>query len=243
MEIYSQIEYQSKQKKKQIAILIDPDKPGDESFESLAIKMANYNIDYILIGGSLLNTNELDSCLKAFRDHTDFPTIIFPGSVMQVNDKAHAILFLSLVSGRNADLLIGRHVESVPYILSAGIEPISTAYILIDGGNVTTAQYISNTMPIPADKPEIVGLTAKAAEMIGMKLIYLDGGSGAKNSVPCKAIKEVKGLTEAPIIVGGGIRDLKTAREKFDAGADIIVVGTALENDFGFLKELMTLKR
>jgi len=158
---------------------------------------------------------------------------------MQVNSQADALLFLSLISGRNADLLIGKHVESVPYILDAGIEPISTGYMLIDGGSMTTAQYISNTFPIPANKPDIAALTAKAGEMIGMKTIYLDAGSGAKNSVPPEMIRLVKKIIDIPLMVGGGIRTPQEAKEKFDAGADLIVIGTVFEEDESLLEKIV----
>ncbi len=199
MEVYSHIRQKAEEGIQQLAILIDPDMHQVSDFVVLAKKLSKYPIDYFFIGGSLLSKDLLDECLQAFKEFTYKPLIIFPGSVMQVNSKADAILFLSLVSGRNADLLIGRHVESVPYILQAEIEAISTAYILVDGGRMTTAQYISNTLPVPSDKPEIAALTAKAGEMLGMKLIYLDAGSGAENSVPPAMIEKVKSMIKQPL--------------------------------------------
>jgi len=239
MDIYSQIIQKSQAGQKQLAVLIDPDKHGADDFVGLAKRMAEYPVDYFFIGGSLLSKDLLDKCLQAFKDETDVPLVIFPGSVMQVNSKADALLFLSLISGRNADLLIGKHVESVPYILDAGIETISTAYMLIDGGRMTTAQYISNTLPIPYDKPDIAALTAKAGEMIGMKTVYLDAGSGAKNSVSPEMIRLVKKTVAVPLIVGGGIRTSQAAAEKFEAGADLIVIGTVLEENESLLKEIV----
>jgi len=158
---------------------------------------------------------------------------------MQVNGKADALLFLSLISGRNPELLIGKHVESVPYILDSGLEPISTAYMLIDGGNITTAQYISNTLPIPSDKPDIAALTAKAGEMLGMKLTYMDAGSGAKNSISPKMIKAVRQMIDSPLIVGGGIRTAQEAQEKLEAGADMIVIGNVLEKKPELLEDII----
>jgi len=239
MDIYSRILERSKQGQKQLAILVDPDKHEPADFEPLAKKLVSYAVDYFLIGGSLLSKDLLDECLIAFRKHSSIPLIIFPGGVMQVNEKADALLFLSLISGRNADLLIGKQVESVPYILQAKIEPISTGYILVDGGNMTTAQYISNTLPVPANKPDIAALTAKAGEMIGMKMIYLDAGSGAHHSIPVSMIKKVRKMVNTPLMVGGGIRSAAEAKEKLDAGADLIVVGTAVEENMAFLNELM----
>jgi len=241
MEVYSRIRKNATAGKKQLAVLIDPDKHQVSDFSVLAQKLSKYKIDYFLIGGSLLSKNLLEECLTAFKNHTGQPLIIFPGSVMQVNANADAILFLSLISGRNADLLIGKHVESVPYILESGIEPISTGYILVDGGSMTTAQYISNTLPVPSNKPDIAALTAKAGEMLGMKLIYLDSGSGAKNSVPVEMIQKVKSFIKQPLLVGGGIKSKEQAKAKLDAGADMLVVGTALEKDLSFIEELTTL--
>ena len=241
MEVYSHIRKKAERGKKQLAVLIDPDKHRVSDFAVLAQSLAKYPIDYFLIGGSLLSKDLLDECLQAFKEFTQKPLVIFPGSVMQVNSKADALLFLSLISGRNADLLIGKHVESVPYILQAGIEAISTGYILVDGGRMTTAQYISNTFPLPYDKPEIAALTAKAGEMLGMKLIYLDAGSGAQKSVPEAMIRKVKSNNKQPLMVGGGIRSVSDAKAKLEAGADLLVVGTAIENDLSFMEELATL--
>jgi putative glycerol-1-phosphate prenyltransferase len=241
MDIYSRIHEKFSQKRKQLAVLVDPDKHNLSDFEPLAKKLGSYPIDYFLIGGSLLSKDLLDECLEAFKKHTQIPLIIFPGGVLQVNEKADALLFLSLISGRNPDLLIGKHVESVPYILKAQIEPIATGYILVDGGSITTAQYISNTLPVPANKPEIAALTAKAGEMLGMKLIYLDAGSGALRSVPVEMIKTVKKWIDIPLIVGGGIKTTQDLREKLEAGADIIVIGTALEEGIIRLEDVVEL--
>jgi len=240
MDIYSRIITKSKSGGKQIAVLIDPDKHASSDFISLAKRMSTFAIDYFFIGGSLLSKDLLDECLIAFKQETNIPLVIFPGGIMQVNSKADALLFLSLVSGRNPELLIGKHVESVPYILDANLESISTAYLLIDGGNITTAQYISNTIPIPSDKPEIAALTAKAGEMIGMKMVYLDAGSGAKNSIPKQLIHSVKNMITVPLIVGGGIKTAKEAQEKLEAGADLIVVGNVLEKNESILKEIIS---
>ncbi len=239
MDIYSRILAKAKTGQKQIAVLIDPDKHEFSDLAPLAKRMSAYPIDYFFVGGSLLSKDLLDECLQAFKNESKTPLIIFPGGIMQVNNKADALLFLSLISGRNPELLIGKHVESVPYIIDAGLEAISTAYLLIDGGNITTAQYISNTLPIPNDKPEIAALTAKAGEMIGMKMIYLDAGSGAKHSIPLAMIKAVKKATNSPLIIGGGIKSAKEAQEKLEAGADLIVIGNILEKQEFLLKEIM----
>ncbi|HAG17022.1 MAG TPA: geranylgeranylglyceryl/heptaprenylglyceryl phosphate synthase, partial [Bacteroidales bacterium] len=229
MNVYSTLLEKKQQGKKQIAILIDPDKHQESDFTAMAKRFQTLPIDYLFVGGSLLSYDLLDACLNAFKMETKIPLVIFPGSVMQVNSKADAILLLSLVSGRNADLLIGRHVEAVPYLKQAKIETLSTAYLLIESGKITTAQYISSTLPIPADKAEIASLTAQAAEMLGHKLIYLDAGSGALNSVPEEMIRLVRNNIQLPLIVGGGIRTAEQAKSKLIAGADLLVIGNILE--------------
>lgn len=239
MQVYSTILKKKQAGKKQIAILIDPDKHQVIDFIAMADKIKQEPIDYLFIGGSLLSRDLLNACLVTFKDITNIPLVIFPGSVMQVNSKADAILLLSLVSGRNPDLLIGRHVEAVPYLKQAKIETLSTAYMLIDGGKITTAQYVSSTLPIPADKPEIASLTAQAAEMIGHKLVYLDAGSGALNSVPKAMISQVRKDIDLPLIVGGGIRTPELAKEKCKAGADLIVIGNVLEEKPELLSSLV----
>ncbi len=239
MKVYSTILKKKQQGRKQIAILIDPDKHQESDFYAMALRFKQLPIDYLFVGGSLISRDLLDVCLKIFKTETDIPLVIFPGSVMQVNSKADAILLLSLVSGRNPDLLIGRHVEAVPYIKQAEIETLSTAYMLIDGGKITTAQYISSTLPIPADKAEIASLTAQAAEMIGHKLIYLDAGSGAINTVPDAMIRKVRQDIDLPLIVGGGIRTPELAISKCAAGADLIVIGNVLEEKPELLSDMV----
>lgn len=239
MKVYSTILDKKQQGKKQIAILIDPDKHQVADFSAMAKRFNPLPIDYLFVGGSLLSNDLLDACLHTFKTETNFPLVIFPGSVMQVNSKADAILLLSLVSGRNPDLLIGRHVEAVPYIKQAKIESLSTAYMLIDGGKITTAQYISSTLPIPADKADIASLTAQAAEMIGHKLIYLDAGSGAKNSVPEAMIRQVRKDVDLPLMVGGGIRTPESAIAKCAAGADLLVIGNVLEEKPELLQQMV----
>ena len=239
MKVYSTILEKIHQGKKQIAILIDPDKHQESDFYAMAQRFKNIPIDYLFVGGSLLSRDLLDACLSVLKAETNIPCVIFPGSVMQVNDKADAILLLSLVSGRNPDLLIGRHVEAVPYLKQAQIETLSTAYMLVDGGKLTTAQYVSSTLPIPADKPEIASLTAQAAEMIGHKLAYLDAGSGAQNTVPEAMIRKVRENIEIPLIVGGGIRNPKQAQAQLKAGADLLVIGNVLEEQPELLQQMV----
>jgi len=227
----------NRKNKRQLAVLIDPDKHDVSSLEDLIIQVNGYDIDYVFVGGSLVNT-DISAFIKGVKKLTDIPVILFPGSVMQISSEADAILFLSLISGRNPEYLIGHHVQAAIPLLASGIEVISTGYILIDGGRVTSVEYMSNTQPIPADKPDIVVSTAVAGEMLGNRMIYLEAGSGAKASVPFELIKEVKKQVSIPIIVGGGIKDSKTLQETFNAGADIVVIGTALEKSPEILSKI-----
>jgi putative glycerol-1-phosphate prenyltransferase len=188
-------------------------------------------VDFLFVGGSLLTHDRLDSCLKVLSANTGIPKIIFPGSTLQINSKADAILFLSLISGRNAEMLIGKHVVAAPYLKNSGLEILSTGYMLIESGNSTTALYMSNTLPIPSNKDDIAVCTAMAGEMLGLRLLYLDAGSGAQNPVPVSMISRVKENVTIPVIVGGGLRTPALAYESLKAGADLIVVGNAIEKD------------
>jgi len=216
---------------KSLAVLVDPDKISDNYLSQLANHASNGLIDYFFVGGSLITSNNLDESITFLKQNTDKPVILFPGSTLQVNTKADAILFLSLISGRNAELLIGKHVEVAPLLNQSNLEVISTGYMIIEGGKATSASYMSNTNPIPYDKPEIAACTALAGEMLGLKCTYLEAGSGALNSVSCEMVKHVAKMTKIPLIVGGGIRDKETAKVICRAGADIVVVGTSIENN------------
>jgi phosphoglycerol geranylgeranyltransferase len=218
--------------KKGLAVLIDPDKLNSESkMKAMAELLRHSDVSALFIGGSLMTQDHFQHCVKLARKHIDLPLVLFPGSPDQVSDQADAILLLSLISGRNADLLIGHHVTAAPKLAKSSLEIISTGYMLVDCGNTTTASYISQTFPLPYNKPEIAAVTAMAGEMIGMKCMYLDGGSGAQMPVSPHMISAVRRAVATPIIVGGGIRDEDQAREAFDAGADLIVVGTAVEEN------------
>lgn len=226
--------------KKQLAVLIDPDKTsGNNLFNTIAIAN-NSKVDFFLVGGSLLLHDSLDSCITTIKANSTIPVILFPGNALHINAKADAVLFLSLISGRNADLLIGQHVQAAPLLKQANIETISTGYILIDGGKPTTVSYISNTTPIPADKPEIAAATALAGEMLGLKCIYLEAGSGAQNPVSTATISAVKKQITVPLMVGGGIRNADAAIAACNAGADIIVIGNATEKSPDLITEIAT---
>ncbi len=227
--VYSQ--FTQKKDTPQIALLIDPDVCTQESIRSRMVIANAHKVDYIFLGGSLVMQSHLDDCLKWIKTETTIPVVLFPGNDSHIHPKADAVLLLSLISGRNADLLIGKHVQSAPIIRQFGLEAISTGYMLIESGPLTSVQYISNTLPIPRRKNDIAVSTAMAGEMLGLKSIYLDGGSGAAESVPAEMVREIKKAVDLPLLVGGGIRSLQTAQELADAGADILVFGSLVETD------------
>ncbi|MCP4622229.1 MAG: geranylgeranylglyceryl/heptaprenylglyceryl phosphate synthase, partial [bacterium] len=214
-------------------VLLDPDDFSDEEAAQIAIEGQAAGVDGFLIGGSLLRSNHLDSFIASVKKGVDVPVILFPGDATQISAAADAILFLSLVSGRNPTNLIGEQVKGAPLIKECGIEPISTAYMLIESGAVTSVEFMSNTRPLPRSKPMIAAMHALAAQYMGMRTIYLEAGSGAPKPVPNKMISMVRAYVDIPIIVGGGIRDADTALEKIDAGADIIVTGNLLHAKSG----------
>ena len=212
-------------------ILIDPDEISGEKLIRFVHHCEQSGVDGFLVGGSLMMSDNLDTILETISSESKLPTILFPGSVSQVSSKADAILFISLISGRNAEHLIGTHVIAAPLIKKSGLEAISTGYMLIESGKKTTAEYMSGSSPIPRNKPEIATATALAAEYLGMKFVYLEGGSGAEKTVPNEMVKMVSSALSIPIIVGGGIRDSKTAREKVENGASVIITGNFFENE------------
>lgn len=216
---------------KLLAVLIDPDKPSDTELISLCHKATEAGADLIFVGGSLLSRDGLESCLETVRAHCSIPILLFPGSVLQISDKADGILFLSLISGRNPDLLIGNQVIAAPYLKNSRLEVLPTAYMLVDCGTTTTAIYMSNSPAIPYDKPDIAACTAMAGEFLGLRYFYIDGGSGAQKSISPAMIKTVRKSIDRPIIVGGGIRDAAAAKAIAEAGADVIVVGNLFEKN------------
>ncbi|HEY9342931.1 MAG TPA: geranylgeranylglyceryl/heptaprenylglyceryl phosphate synthase [Hanamia sp.] len=224
--------------KKSFAVLIDPDKVNDKKMRQLIKLAVAARVDYFLVGGSLVISNYLDECVQFIKQNCTIPVLLFPGSSAQVSKYADALLYLSLISGRNPELLIGQHVVSAPVIKQSGLEIISTGYMVIDGGAPTTVSYISNATPIPADKNEIAMCTAMAGEMLGMKLIYMDAGSGAKRAITESMIEKVAACIEVPLIIGGGITDPEKAYLNCKAGADIIVVGNAIEKDASLIMEM-----
>ena len=212
-------------------VLLDPDKLSQDKADVFLQHCEKSGVDGFLVGGSLMVSGNFEPLIEKVKINTNLPAIIFPGSIDQVSSRADAILFLSVVSGRNADNLIGRHVIASPLVQRAGIEPISTGYILIESGAMTTAVYMSGSMPLPRSKPEIAAATALAAEYLGMKLIYLEAGSGADQPVPYEMINAIREVCSIPVVAGGGIRSPIVAREKVENGANIIVTGNYFEDD------------
>lgn len=231
MKVYQSLINTIEEKGAAYLVLIDPDKTNGQKLSDFVKTCDDAGVDGFLIGGSLMLGNNLDDSIKSIKSQSSKPVIIFPGSVSQVNPNADALLFISLISGRNADQIIGKHVMAAPIIKKTGIEPISTGYMLIESGSVTTAEYMSGSKPIPRNKPEIAAATALAAEYLGMKFVYLEAGSGAQMSVPDEMVKMVSSSLSIPLIVGGGIRTATDAHAKVKAGASIIVTGNHFEDD------------
>ena len=218
-------------------ILIDPDNKNDDSILS-QVEMANRSeVDAIFVGGSLMMDGKSNDRVKKIKQIANIPVILFPGGVNQINSNYDAMLFLSLLSGRNPHYLIGEQVISAPIVKDIGLEAISTGYILLDGGNVTSVEFMSGTRPIPMDKKDIVASHALAGQYLGMKSIYLEAGSGAKNYIPCDIVESVSNFVSIPIIVGGGISSPEIASKLVKSGASIIVTGTAIEKNHSCMSE------
>ena len=218
-------------KRKKLAVLIDPDKPSDAQVRSIVAKANEADVDFFFVGGSLLTTDSLEHCIKEIKANSDIPVLIFPGNSLQISKYCDGFLLLSLISGRNPEMLIGRHVIAAPYLKLYGNEIIPTGYMLIDSGKATSVSYMSDTTPIPHDKDDIAMCTALAGEMLGLKLIYLEAGSGAIMPVSTNMISKVSQMITVPLIVGGGIRTPEAAVEAAKAGADIITIGTTFEKE------------
>ncbi len=237
-DIHKQMVIDKENGKKRFAVLLDPDKLRLSNMDKVLRTSLDAGVDYFFIGGSLVVSDMLDKSLIAIKEACDIPTILFPGNSYQLSYKADAILFLSLISGRNPELLIGNHVLAAPYLKFSPLEILPTGYLLIDGGVKTTVSYISNTQPIPSNKPDIAACTAMAGEMLGLKLMFLDAGSGALNQVSPEMITAVNNVISSPLIVGGGIRDHASARLAAESGADVIVVGNAIEKEPSLIEEI-----
>ena len=215
--------------KKQLAVLIDPDKLSPKQLESTAQKAQKAKVDFLFVGGSLLTSDTLFHCVRTLKENSDIPVVLFPGNTYQIARNADALLFLSLISGRNPDMLIGMHVLAAPYIKLSGLETIPTGYMLIDSGKPTAVTYMSHSFPIPSDKKDIAACTAMAGEMLGLKLIYMDAGSGAEVTIPEEMVSFVKQSIDVPLVIGGGIKTPEKLQSILEAGADTVVVGNRFE--------------
>ncbi len=227
---------------KAFAVLIDPDKVVDDAYCLRIINMSIENkIDFFFVGGSLITGDNFSQIVRLIKQECHIPVVLFPGSNMYIEPTADAILFLSLISGRNPDLLIGQHVVAAPVLKRSNLEVLSTGYILVNAGNQTTVSYMSNTTPIPYDKSSVAACTAIAGEMLGLKLIYLDAGSGAEQPISSRMISMVRKSVDVPLIVGGGIDNRHKAARVLEAGADVIVVGNGIEKNPELLIEVAEL--
>jgi phosphoglycerol geranylgeranyltransferase len=239
MSVLGTLRDRSKRGKKSIAVLLDPDKVEDSSKLMPLINLANENcVDFFFVGGSLVTTTNLSEVVGKIKENVSIPVVLFPGNSMQLEPSADAILFLSLISGRNPELLIGQHVLAAPIIRNTKLEVVPTGYMLINSGRITSAAYISNTTPLPEDKFSLAACTAMAGEMLGLQCIYMDAGSGAEREISQKMIASVRKAVSIPLIVGGGINSAQKAHNALEAGADMIVIGNALEKNPELLIEI-----
>lgn len=232
--LHHQMVSAKKENQKQLAILIDPDKVAINGISVLAEKINQSPATHVFVGGSSFEGHHLDDIIVALKQHTRLPILLFPGNPSQISGEAEGILFLMLLSGRNPDYLIEHQINAVPILEKTKLEIISTGYILIESGSETAVERVSQTKPLSRNNPEYIAQTAKAGELIGNKLIYLEAGSGAVNAVPLEVVNTVSASITVPLIVGGGIRSKKQIAEAHEAGADMVVIGTAFENDINF---------
>lgn len=239
MTILETLRSKSKLGRKSIAVLVDPDKVEDTARLQHLINLANENcVDYFFVGGSLITTTNLADVVRQIKESVKIPVVLFPGNSIQIEPTADALLFLSLISGRNPELLIGQHVIAAPIIRNTKLEVIPTGYMLVNSGRTTSVAYISNTTPIPDDKYSLAACTAMAGEMLGLQSIYMDAGSGAEKEISQRMIAGVRKAVNIPLIVGGGINTLRKATAALEAGADMIVIGNALEKDPELLTQI-----
>jgi putative glycerol-1-phosphate prenyltransferase len=239
MKLLQKIKVRQDEKYKSLAVLLDPDKVEMGGIMQQVESYVKAGVDLFFVGGSLISGAGFYLLVEALKRQSNIPVVIFPGSNLHIHNEADAILLLSLISGRNPELLIGQHVVAAPILKNSGLEILATGYMLVEGGKSTTVSYISNTQPIPSDKEDIAVCTAMAGEMLGLQLMYLDGGSGAMQPVPAKMISAVRRNVQTPLVVGGGITSGAKAEQAWNAGADIVVIGNGLENRPGLLEEIL----
>ncbi len=235
-----QIYHLKSENKRALAVLIDPDQPKT-SVVNIAQQCQIYGVDFIFVGGSLVTNGILADCIQNIKQNCNIPIYIFPGNEFMIDEQADGLLFLSLLSGRNPEYLIGKQVVAAPQLAASNLDIVPTAYLLIDGGKETSVSYISNTKPIPADKPDIAAATAMAGKLMGMQCVYLDAGSGALNAVSPQIINKVS-KTNLPLIVGGGIRNAQTAKAMYEAGADVLVIGNGVEESTLLIESISLVK-
>jgi putative glycerol-1-phosphate prenyltransferase len=243
VSILQKLKYYKEIQKKSFALLIDPDNVSEQDCIELLHLAESAAVDFLFIGGSLITGNNLGRIVEICKSNTQIPVVLFPGSSLHIDTEADAILFLSLISGRNPDFLIGQHILAAPILKRSRLEILPTGYMLVDTGKQTTVSFISNTTPIPYDKPDVAACIAMAGEMLGLQIIYMDGGSGAEKPISPQMISAVRKVIETPLIVGGGINSPEKVQIALKAGADVIVVGNAIEKDSGLiLKITQTIK-
>ncbi|WP_040280489.1 geranylgeranylglyceryl/heptaprenylglyceryl phosphate synthase [Psychroserpens damuponensis] len=235
---YSNILRSISEEKKQLAVLIDPDKMAVKNVSSFINKVNLSIATHIFVGGSTVDDQATEHVVIEIKKHTKLPVVLFPGDVTQITNHADALLFLSLISGDNPAYLIGKHIKAVSKLRGSTLEIIPTGYVLIENGKQTMVEKVTKTVPLSRDNIQLVADTAKAGELLGMKLIYLEAGSGAKHPVPLDVIKFVKQELQIPLIVGGGIRTKQQLENAYNAGANLVVIGTAFEDDERFFEEL-----
>ncbi len=224
--------------RKALAVLFDPDDTDEHSLIKSLNVCLEQRVDFIFVGGSLVTTNNLHEVVSMIKSYTDIPCVLFPGNAIQIDTSADAILFLSLISGRNPELLIGQHVVAAPVVKRSNLEVIPTGYMLVNSGKATSASYISNSLPLPNDKPSLAASTALAGEMLGLRTIYMDAGSGADEPISAKVIRAVKATIDIPLIIGGGLNTPLKAKQALDAGADIVVIGNGAQKNLSLLTEV-----
>lgn len=234
MSIYQKILQYKAKNKKMLAILLDPDKIDWSGMDKLITRINQSPATHIFVGGSLVLSTKIDDLIVKIKQNSSLPVVLFPGNPSQISGMADGILFLSLISGRNPDFLIEHQVNAVPILKKTKLEVISTGYILIDGGNETAVARVSQTKPLDVNNSDYIAQTAQAGEMLGNQMIYLEAGSGALNPVSLEIIQKVSKNIEIPLIVGGGICNKALIQQAFDSGADMVVIGTAFENNLIF---------
>ncbi|HEY5688520.1 MAG TPA: geranylgeranylglyceryl/heptaprenylglyceryl phosphate synthase [Yeosuana sp.] len=236
--IYTNIRASIKRQDRLFAVLIDPDKTSVNKISVFIDKINGSIATHIFVGGSIVDDNKTDTLIKEIKRFTQLPIVLFPGDITQISNKADALLFLSLISGRNPEYLIGKHIDSVIKLKDTNLEVIPTGYVLVENGKQTSVERVTHTTPISRDNIERIVNTAKAGELLGMKLIYLEAGSGALVPITGDIISSVKRELSIPLIVGGGIRTIGQLEDAYNSGADLVVIGTALEEDQSFFEQL-----